>query len=105
MSEKEINDRLEMIMTSSEISRIHISKDSQDLHIKADLHGLKCSEAKQFISNLICLVREQFYLEIIHGYNHGTAIKNMLWFDYSNSRVIDKWIDIFNPGLTHMSIA
>lgn len=101
-----VNNRLQMIFTSEELSRLTISEvDESKIRIIADVHGMKCSQAKRFINNIINTVRIAFQLIIIHGYNHGTAIKDMLAQNFSNTHITEKHPDPYNQGVTHMLIA
>lgn len=70
-----------------------------------DVHGMKCPQAKRFINNIINVVRIVFRLIIIHGYNHGTAIKEMLAQNFSNNHIYEQFPDPRNQGVTHMLIA
>lgn len=101
-----VNSRLKIIFTSEEISRLTISEiDETKIRIIADVHGMKCSQARRFINNIINTVRVAFQLIIIHGYNHGTAIKDMLAQNFSNTHITEKHPDPYNQGITHMLIA
>lgn len=74
-----VHNRLRMVFTNEEISRLTISEINEcRIRIVADVHGMKCSQARRFINNIINTVRVAFQLIIIHGCNHGTAIKDML---------------------------
>lgn len=101
-----VNDRLKMILTHEEISRFKVS-ESNPAHIKivADVHGMKCYQARRFISNIINAARVVFKLIIIHGYKHGTTIKDMLAENFSNNHIYDQFPDTRNQGVTHMLIA
>ena len=101
-----IRTRLKMVLTQSEMNRIKISESrSGKIRITADVHGMKCYEARRFINNIINIVRIAFQLVIIHGYNHGTAIKEMLAQDFSNDHIYEQFPDPRNQGVTHMLIA
>ena len=101
-----IQTRLTMILTEKELSRIHISESNgETIRITADVHGMKCYEARRFINNIINIVRTAFQLVIIHGYNHGTAIKEMLAQNFSNDHIYEQFPDPRNQGVTHMLIA
>ena len=101
-----VNNRLKMIFTQEEIDRLSITEiDENQVRIIADVHGMKCSQARRFINNIINAVRVAFQLIIIHGYNHGTAIKDMLSEDFSNSHIMEQHVDLYNQGVTHMLIA
>ena len=98
--------RLEMVLTNDELSRITVQEESQrGIRITADVHGMKCYEARRFINNIINIVRTAFQLVIIHGYNHGTAIKEMLAQNFSNDHIYEQFPDPLNQGVTHMLIA
>ncbi len=101
-----IHTRLRMVLTQSEMNRIKISEShSGKIRITADVHGMKCYEAKRFINNIINIGRTAFQLVVIHGYNHGTAIKEMLAQNFSNDRIYEQFPDPRNQGVTHMLIA
>lgn len=99
-------EKIKLIFSNEEISRIRIDEQSeQQLSITVDVHGLKCSEARRLINNLINLLRMSFQLIIIHGYNHGTAIKDMLATNFSNSHIKERYPDCYNQGVTHILVA
>ena len=101
-----IRTKLQMIFTSNEINRLSIKETpGMKLQITVDVHGMKCSQARRFINNIINTIRESFKLIIIHGYNHGTAIKEMLAENFYNSHIAEQYIDPYNQGVTHMLIA
>lgn len=100
-----VNNRLRMVFTDEEINRLTISEvDKRRIRIVADVHGMKCSQARRFINNIINTVRVAFQLIVIHGYNHGTAIKDMLAQNFSNTHITEKHADPYNQGVTHMLI-
>ena len=98
--------RLRTVLTNNEIDRISVQENPLGkVRITADVHGMKCYEARRFINNIINIVRIAFQLIIIHGYNHGTAIKEMLAQNFTNSHIYEKFPDSRNQGITHMLIA
>lgn len=101
-----VNNRLQMIFTHDEIDRITVKEQpGRETLIIADVHGMKCRQARRFINNIINAVRIAFQLIIIHGYNHGTAIKDMLSNSFTNKHVAEQYLDSHNQGMTHMLIA
>jgi len=98
-------DTIRLIFSYEEIERMQIDESEQQLNITVDVHGLKCCEARRFINNLINLLRMSFQLIVIHGYNHGTAIKDMLATDFSNPHVRKSYPDSYNQGVTHLLVA
>ena len=97
--------RLRLILSSDELDRLTISEVAGNTTIVVDVHGMKCSQAKRFINNIISTVRCNVRLVIIHGYNHGTAIKDMLSSNFHNSHIEELFPDAYNLGMTHMLIA
>ena len=100
-----ISSRLQMIFTHDELKRITVEEfHEKKTQIQVDVHGMKCCQAKRFINNIINIARCAFQLIIIHGYNHGTAIKDMLFENFSNTHIAKQYADPFNQGVTHMII-
>ena len=98
--------RLKMILTKEELNRLTVQESSNGkIRITADVHGMKCAEARKFINNIINIVHATFQLIVIHGYNHGTAIKEMLSQNFINSHVYKQFPDSRNQGITHLLIA
>ena len=91
-------DKLSMILTKDELDRIKIIKNNSEICM--DLHKLTAKQAKRLVSNLIALNRTSFSLRLIHGYNHGTAIKEMLWNKFDNDRLKERKTVENNPGQT-----
>lgn len=101
-----VHKRLRRVFTEDEINRLTISEgDENRIRIVADVHGMKCNLARRFINNITDTVRVVFQLIIIHGYNHGTAIKDMLSQSFCNTHISEKHAGPYNQGITHMLIA
>lgn len=100
-----IDYRLKRIFTTNELGRIMINEDTGSLFITVDVHGLTCREARRFINNIINVIPCPFQLEVIHGYNHGTAIKEMLATNFRNMRITERHPDSYNYGVTYMTLA
>ncbi len=97
--------RLELILPVNEYMRLTFTDlDGVSTQMVADVHGMKCYEARRFINNTIAIVRTDFQPTVIHGYRHGTAIRDMLADNFKNSHVREQYQDHFNQGLTHMII-
>lgn len=100
-----IMSRLKLILTADELDRITISESDNMIRIRVDVHGLRCAQARRLINNIINIPRVGFHLMIIHGFNHGTAIKDMLSTDFENDHILNRAVDPFNKGVTRMQIA
>lgn len=100
-----ITKKLELIFTEAELNRLSIKEYTRNkMRVYADVHGMKCYQARRFINNIINAIRITFELIIIHGFNHGTAIKDMFANNYSNLHIAQKYASQYNKGITHMYI-
>ena len=95
-----------LIFTCEELSRISFHKTNAGVvDMNLDLHGLNCYQAKKVLKNVINVVRDEFNLNVIHGYNHGTVLKEMVSKTDFCSRVIKRSCPSWNPGMTILTIA
>ncbi len=69
-----------------------------------DAHGQGVAEARRTIRNIVNIARSPIHLYIIHGFNHGTAIKSMLEAESFNN-LTDRFCPESNPGETVLFIA
>ena len=98
---KTINFKLSLIFTNDDMKRIHVKENKGETKIIADVHGMSVRSAKRFINNILNVVRMNIQLIVIHGYNHGTAIRDMINNHFENEHVVSKYIDKDNKGVTH----
>ena len=101
-----IKEAAETIFTREDVIRIkeHISNNKE--MISVDLHGLTVAKAKRLLSNIIALDKDGKDILIIHGYNHGTAIKDMVNDEklLNNPRISKRETSIYNLGQTKLKI-
>lgn len=104
MKAEDLRDRLKIIYTDSMIRRILVpsSHEGEIEKIIIDVHELSCKEAKQFISNVINISFGSFTVEVIHGYRHGTKIKDMLRKKFMNPYIKLIIPDQINLGVTYL---
>lgn len=88
--------KLRMVLTKSEMDRLTFNSKT----IVVDLHGLTTKMAERLIKNIMALDRKGYDICTIHGYHHGTAIKNMIAGDLHDPRLIEKKPVAGNPGRT-----
>ena len=96
-------DRLSMIFCKDDLERIIVHPDKEKIMV--DLHGKTRKEAKKFLNNIINVIRHPFTLEVIHGYNNGTVLKEMISKEEINSRIVSKVVPFYNVGETILSVA
>ena len=92
--------RLNMILTKEDIDRIQEYPD----RMSVDLHGKNRKDAKRLLNNIINTIRHPFTMEVIHGYNHGTVLKDMIFTEEINPRIISKDAPVYNIGETILLI-
>ncbi len=96
---------IQMIFTKEEINRIKEKiKANGEREVSVDLHHLTVKEAQKFMKNLIALDREGCTMRVIHGYNHGTAIKTMIQNNLQSQKIAEKHSCAHNPGQTILTI-
>lgn len=44
-------------------------------------------------------------MEVIHGYIHGTAIKDMIAENKINKRIVLRYVDTWHYGVTYLCVA
>lgn len=96
-----MRERLEMILKNDQLSRMQFGEEE----VTIDLHKMKSAECCWLVRTVIASIRNGFQLNLIHGYNHGTVLKEMLRGQKMSSRVTNLYSDPWNPGLTHMNIS
>ena len=101
-----LSEKFAAIYYGDEGTRIQISqKNNGELSVVVDVHGMKCRQAERFINNLINIARCQFVMTVIHGYNHGTTILEMVRNELNNRHIVNRYTDNYNRGVTYLAIA
>ena len=62
--------------------------ENDEMVIKVDLHGMCRESAQKALSNIIAIIRSPFILDVIHGYNGGTVIKQMIHEDLKSPKIV-----------------
>ena len=72
-----------------------------DAFVKIDLHGLRQEEAMKVIDEALAVAGPTTYqLQLIHGYNRGTSLRNMIHDWYRHDPKVKRVISGDNPGIT-----
>jgi len=102
---EQMMERMTFIMCGDDLCRVSITEEENGYKtITVDLHGLRKGNAKRVINNIISMYRFPFRLGLIHGLNHGTVLKELIWNEYTNARIADKETPAINWGITYLSI-
>lgn len=100
-----IAEKMAFLFPGEERKRVRVSESSSgNLYISLDVHGMRCWQAKRSVNNLINIVQSPFILTVIHGYRHGTAILDMVRYEFNSKRIKEWRADNYNRGVTHLSI-
>lgn len=71
------------------------------LSIEADIHGMKCEEAKKQLALLLTRApRDVTEVIVIHGCHGGTALLNMVRRELSHPRIAAKHLSMNNGQTT-----
>lgn len=108
MNTEKLQDTLQFVIYGNDAQRLlHalVNGDGISL-ILLDVHGMSVHDARQLIMNIVNIMQNTpMLLGIIHGYNRGTAIKDMLAAETFNGRLINRSCPKRNPGRTNLRIA
>ncbi len=103
---EQVFERIKMIVCGEDLWRLQVTLDnSGKTQVQFDPHGMSRANARRYIKNIIAINPYAFTLDVIHGYNRGTAIKDMIREDDLSSRVIEKHCMENNPGRTMISVS
>lgn len=95
-----MNENIKMILTKDELRRVKARIKNGKAEITVNVHNMHVKEAQRLLKNLIAVDRKCEEMHVIHGFNHGTAIKDMIASDLVSPRIISKSVRRDNPGLT-----
>jgi len=93
---------LAMFLTKSEMERIRFLEDGT---VVVDVHQLDRKAMKRLLRNIAAVFRNGIDLLVIHGYHHGTTLKDVLQTDRIFSRPYSVESNHWNPGRTRIHIS
>lgn len=105
MNERMIETRMTKIFTEEEKRRVSVECSGQSACLSVDVHGMDRIECMTFLRNLVALFREPFLLKIIHGFNNGTVLRDLIrGGGMLSPKVISVSWDTRNDGVTRLCI-
>ena len=103
MSYDQLESRIGFVVYGENKWRINIvMTKSGTPEVTYDAHGQSVREAKRTLENIVNCSLTPLRLNVIHGYNHGTAIKDMLEGETFSGRIAEKTTPRNNPGMTKL---
>lgn len=106
MSKQMIEAKINMVYGSEFSERIVVDIDQFGVvRLKVNVHDMHQNAVRHFLNNIINLVRGSFVLTVVHGFNGGTVLKDMIWAESINNRIEQKLAVENNPGRTRLMVA
>lgn len=106
MSSEQVSNNMKWLMLGNKVRGYSVSASEEGMPIVTlDLHGLTGKHARKVLQNVININRGEFVLSLIHGFNHGTVLKEMILEESWGGRVTDKKTNSWNPGQTYLTVA
>ena len=104
MTETTIATRMTKIFTDDERNRVKVNCSGPETSLSVDVHKMSRIECMTFLKNLIALFRGSFSVTVIHGYNNGTAIRDMVRNEKISPKVTSIRWDTHNDGVTRLCV-
>ena len=106
MKQEEIMERMAFVLHGDNLKRVSVFRDDDEQTVvKVDVHGMCRESAQRSLNNIIAIIRSPFVLDVIHGYNGGTVIKEMICNDLKSRKIVSHRSPNWNPGETFLQIA
>ncbi len=106
MKRADLQKLIDFIILSDDRWRVTVNLDEHgNPDITYDAHGQTVLEARRAIRNISNITRSPISVSVIHGYHHGTAIKDMLVKENFSGRLTNRYCPAGNPGETILHIA
>ena len=100
-----MSEKMMYLFSKEEIARVKDTVRMNGKHlVTVDMHGLRAKEAKRFLKNLIAVNKDGCEMCVIHGYKHGTAIRDIVNHDNFGKRVVGRFPVKNNPGRTRLML-
>lgn len=103
---EQIFDRMTFILNRDEFGRVKVYKDVDDVAVlQLDLHLMTKDAVRMLLDKTILMMRFPFRLDLIHGFNNGVVLKNLIKYEYINDRITAIYTPDYNPGRTILEVA
>lgn len=104
MAQKKLWSQLSMVLSKEILNRITFAK-GESIKVILDLHGLSVNQARKVLNNVINITSRVAgcLLVVVHGFHHGTKIKDML-VNFPNPHVSGSTPSKTNAGVTYLTI-
>ena len=73
-----------------------------DSVVEIDVHGLNSYQAKTLIDSKIKKSKGAYRIRVIHGYNNGSVLRDMILMEYKNNKAVLRIERGLNMGQTDL---
>lgn len=104
MENDRLLEKMQMILTVEEFVRCKLTEKDGEQCIEIEMHGLTRITGRRLVNNVINLTRGEYTIILIHGFNSGTVLKEMIRGTKLCSRVVKMMSPSHNPGVTYLKV-
>ena len=97
-----MEERIKLVLPERDVERMDFTLADV---VTVNVHGLSLNAMIRLLKNVTCICRQSFTLRIIHGFNHGTTLKDAVRTEGMFTRDYKIVPDQTNPGVTMLVFA
>ena len=97
-----MEERIKLVLSETDVERMDFTVEDV---VTVNVHGLSRNGMVKLLRNISCICRQACTVRIIHGFNHGTGLKDTVRTGGSISRNYKIVPDQTNPGVTMLVFA
>ena len=97
-----MEERIKLVLSETDVERMDFTVDDV---VTVNVHGLTRNGMVRLLRNISCICRQSFTMRIIHGFNHGTVLKDTVRTEGVFMRTYKIVPDQTNPGVTMLVFA
>ena len=107
MNQDQVLKSISFITAGKYAGRTSVSWDEFGrLNIRMDLHELHKRDVEVLMKNLLLITKGvPFTLDLIHGYNHGTVLRDYIREELESPRIQEMYCPYYNEGETILKVA
>ncbi len=92
-----MEEKIKLVLSETDVERMDFTVEDV---VTVNVHGLSRNGMVRLLRNISCICRQSFTMRIIHGFNHGTVLKDTVRTEGVFMRTYKIVPDQTNPGVT-----